>query len=195
MEKIIPATTSIPLSERFKILENKAVEQAPQPAVVGPARSLMLAMNMANQSTRPNVRERLGPKLVTDEPNLFHVRNSPTVFVNSNKRFFNQRLKPVRFANQFRKPFKRNNIQTQQPQRIFLNRVSQVRPHVPQPKTKAPNKFADSKRFSWRNPALVKKPLRKPAKANKDQLDNDLDAYMAQSTGYLNSGFNVMFTS
>ena len=197
-DKIVPQTTSIPLSERFKILENKTAEQPSQPAVVGAARSFLLALDSANESvmshhpsvvtnqhTRISAKQRLGPK-VEQEPIV------QQIFVNKR---FQPRFKAGNFMNRFRKPFKRTNVHVQQ-KRVMSKKVNQQQ-FIPQSfsQTRIVNKFVATNRFKWHNPSLVKKPFRRPPKAKRDQLDNDLDEYMSQSTGYLNSGhLNITFS-
>ena len=172
---IIPQTTSIPLSERFKRIESQASEET----VVGPVRTFKLALDLANESTRLSARERLGPKLVTTE------QRSRT-FIPS-KRLYQPGMKQNQVT-VIHKPIKRINNNFR-PQHRFLTKQF-VKHKIPQAKNSASNnKFTNAKRFVWKNPALVKNKgfVKRPPKANKDQLDNDLDAYMSQSTGYLNS--------
>jgi hypothetical protein len=49
-------------------------------------------------------------------------------------------------------------------------------------------------RFKWRNPNLILNQTgqftRRQPQASREQLDNDLDSYMSQSRGYLNTNFD-----
>jgi len=175
MAVIVPQTTAIPLSERFKIIESKP---APETMLAGPGRSLKLALDMATQSTRISAKQRLGPKV-----SPFAARQFGKIPVTTlPKRLWRGSRFPTAPRPQFVQKLRRPALQMQSrpfpPHRPFGQkfRTPGAKPNF------TPNyaKVFKNKKYTWRNPAF-----RKPSKATREQLDTDLDAYMAQSRGYL----------
>lgn len=174
MAVIVPQTTSIPLSERFKIIESKP---APETMLAGPARSLKLALDMASQSTRISAKQRLGPKVSPFAANQFArpVTTLPKRLRRGSR--FPTAPRP-QFVRKLRKPAFQIQSRPFPPHKPFGQkfRTPGTKPNFTQNSTKV---FKNQK-YTWRNPAF-----RKPSKATREQLDTDLDAYMANSRGYL----------
>ena len=179
---IVPQTTRIPLSERFRLLESRRqLQQPPAPQV----RPLQLALQsagqvMMDQPHRLPVRQRLGPR--------------PGV------RARNKHLQVIQSKTDGRK-------RQQQRSGVTVGRVKQRGNPFPKKqavvafKKQTANGFASARafkagisRFKWQNPNLVLKQAappqaRRPAKASKEQLDKDLESYMSQSRGHLHYGW------
>ena len=179
--KVLVQTTSIPLNERFKILESKDPLQ-----VSGPSRSLKLAMDMATASTRLSAKQRLGPKVNQVRPFLkgFQAKGFQT-------RKAGFQIKKVLFQPRFKTTYIHKTVNNTTPKHNAFKKNVVQRPN--QRPNQTQNKFVGVNRFQWKNPNLVKKNAftRRPAKAKKEDLDTDLDNYMSKSRGYLTGGIDA----